>query len=150
MYMETCSNCDREIYVQNMLVHTATCARHNYKCEDCGTVVHKNMRDKHAEQHQLVECECGKKFQRMDLLDHKLICNSSNPDLIYPDPLDRSSGNCDPDPLDRSSKNCDPVATKIKNRKTKTPKTKKVKCPICSEKFDPDLLSIHMFEHDDQ
>lgn len=71
--VKQCSNCKSFIPEENFDLHELTCARMNFLCKKCGTVVSKNKADDHeVEFHSLVPCnKCEEFVEKMFMLLHE-------------------------------------------------------------------------------
>jgi len=67
---ELCTHCRRRVPVASLVMHQLRCARINYFCELCDTVVAKVEKEEHEQvAHAKVECSqgCGAQLMRNDL-----------------------------------------------------------------------------------
>jgi len=70
---ETCSNCRRDIPMQNYRMHTLHCARNIALCPDCDEPIPRGELEEHkAEVHGLKDCSmCGKKVEACKMEEHQ-------------------------------------------------------------------------------
>lgn len=70
---KVCDNCMHKIAIASFAVHQARCARINWRCEKCGTVVPRGQKDEHLrEAHTPVECpQCSEVVDSGTLEKHK-------------------------------------------------------------------------------
>eukprot|EP01114_Cavostelium_apophysatum_P014512 TRINITY_DN3787_c0_g1_i6.p1 TRINITY_DN3787_c0_g1~~TRINITY_DN3787_c0_g1_i6.p1 ORF type:complete len:1009 (+),score=225.69 TRINITY_DN3787_c0_g1_i6:144-3170(+) len=67
-----CDNCKQKVPVNVYTMHTLSCARINWYCEGCKTVVQKSNKEEHMKEfHSIVYCECGESMESRRLLHHK-------------------------------------------------------------------------------
>ena len=68
-----CDNCRHKIPMASFTMHSLSCARMNYYCEGCQSVVQKSKKEEHmAEVHTIVYCECGDGVEARFMEKHKL------------------------------------------------------------------------------
>lgn len=66
-----CPNCQRSIAHRAFTMHTLQCARQNYRCVQCATVMPVRERAKHdALVHTALTCTCGVKLEQSAMLYH--------------------------------------------------------------------------------
>jgi len=70
---KTCPNCRHRIPIAASAMHELTCARRNWYCEQCHSVVLRSEKDAHIEQqHAPIQCDwCNEVVEKRSLLQHK-------------------------------------------------------------------------------
>lgn len=70
--LQFCSNCQRQVPAASFQLHSAQCARRNFRCIQCGLVMPVDQKDKHMSViHGMLKCECGAEFEQDLLKLHK-------------------------------------------------------------------------------
>eukprot|EP00475_Leptophrys_vorax_P034256 TRINITY_DN5504_c0_g1_i3.p1 TRINITY_DN5504_c0_g1~~TRINITY_DN5504_c0_g1_i3.p1 ORF type:complete len:159 (-),score=13.80 TRINITY_DN5504_c0_g1_i3:194-670(-) len=69
---QVCSNCRKAVPPASFALHQVQCQRNNWRCEFCGSVMHKSAKDKHLSlKHSPVTCRCGTSLEPETLQVHK-------------------------------------------------------------------------------
>ncbi|CDW91546.1 UNKNOWN [Stylonychia lemnae] len=83
---KACSICGKDIEEPKYRIHEATCARNNFKCQDCGEIVPKADKDHHiTEFHTQTPCEYCKTFtaDKKSLAGHLNMCSMRPKQCLY-------------------------------------------------------------------
>lgn len=59
--MQQCDNCGQYVPERTIVMHSAFCARNNFRCSECGEVMRLSEKEKHLDvRHKPLPCACGR------------------------------------------------------------------------------------------